>query len=1015
MECPAPSAPWWRPALNPEEIPAAALPDAGPNADDPMLDAWQTRLGGTDALRTRLQYDGIDATALEQALAGNPEIPEPEWAAFCLSALDHFDSGWPDSHLEIPLGHLLLPFARQGLDRLLANARGPWAKWKPQNDGETLLRFLAGRLVPVASVVLCPAFSEFRKSFPTNEQDAKDAAFTVWIARLRDGGLRAILARFPMLARILATLTMDAADGLAEMLRRLDADASMIGALFGLNAPPGRMSALRPGLSDRHNHGRQVCALEWPDGRRVFYKPKSGDVDAAWHNWIRDLREREGLRDFLAPPLSVLARDGYTWAVAATHGQPADRDDYARMAGGLAALAFALEARDLIMDNLVATRDGPVVIDAEAMLQPLCAPANFPRSAIIPELVGKLRDAHRFDLPDTGLLGAWQNSASGPVDIGGLTGRGKYNSQLLQSEIVDPNLDTMRVERRAAPVAAEANLPPDADGAPSNWLPPGPMREGFRRVAARLHDLAPMLAADGPGSLADRFGQCTGRFLLRPTGTYARVLLSMTDGMALRHAVLHRLGAESLLKPFLSGSSPAPAAWPFLSCEARALVRRDIPFFPFQLDDGTSAHFACSALAMAQARVRALDPASLKRQERLLRCALVLQPAAPRDPDPKLAAARTAGEFLLQSPDDEEEDWLEGGEGDTPSFPALAVYHGRSGSAFFLAALAHATGDTRYSSRARRELERIAAALPQWIETAPPGASDGLGGLLHATLRASRWLADPESEATFTAYALQFAHRLTTLDQAGDIAGGMAGGVFALLGLANDFPAISAIAENLANATLPVLRAEAARIDGSHGETGFAHGWCGLAAALLRSGTWAQSADAHTDALRLLAHAARLAEATGWDHLPVHAHAPAATPPMHAWCHGLPGFLCAAAECLDAGIQDPRPKNWLHHAATRLAAVAPHACEDSCCGNASRLEALREAAALGVAPAARVLADAAADLLRRRLPPGLFRVATTAQDALLLSPGFFKGQAGPAYLFLRLANPKAYPSLPRWK
>lgn len=979
-----------------------------------MLDAWQSRLGGPEAWHTRLSYDGIDAAALAGALAANPEIPEPAWAAFCHCALDLFEAGCPDAHREIPLGHILLPFARLGLERIEASAGDVWHQWKPRDGDASIQRFFAERLVPVAAVVLCPAFAEFRKSFPAENHPENDAAFTAWITCLRGGGLRAVFARFPVLARILAELTMDAADGLAEMLHRLDADASLLGDLLGIDGIPGRLSALRPGLSDRHNHGRQVCALEWQDGASVFYKPKSGDIDAAWHEWIRDLRDREGLRDALAPPLPMLARDGYCWAAAAAHARPAVPADFARKAGGLAALAYALEARDLIMDNLVATAGGPVVIDAEAMLQPMCAPANFPVSMISPELVESLRAHHHFDLLQTGLLGAWQPSASGPVDIGGLTGGGKYNSRLSQSIVVDANADTMRVERGPAPVAAERNLPAGAVGAPATWLPVGPVLEGFRRVSARLCELAPMLTGDGPGSLADRFGNCTGRFLLRPTGTYARVLLAMTDGMAMRHALLHQLGAESLLKPFLFPSSPPPAAWRFLSGEARALARRDIPFFSFAVADGSQAHFAHSALAMAQARIRSLHPAGLKRQERLLRCALAIQPHAPSDADPKLAAARMAGEFLLQSPDDDEEDWLAGSE-EAPSFPAIAVYHGRCGSAFFLAALAHATGDARYAARARRELQRIVTALPHWIDTAPPGASDGLGGVLHATLRASRWLGDSESETVLTSFALRFARRLAAIDEAGDLAGGMVGGVFALLGLAGDFPAIAAIARDLASATLPVLRNCAAAIDGSYGEPGFAHGWCGLAAALVRAGNYAESAEVGADALRLLAHAARLAEASDWDHLPVHAHAPSGASPMHAWCHGLPGFICALAECLESGPSDPRPAQWLHRAATRLSEVAPHACEDSCCGNAGRIEALREAAALRVAPAAAGLADAAAALIDRRLPPGLFRVATTPLDAFLLSPGFFKGQSGPGYLFLRLANPHAYPCLIRWK
>ena len=995
---------------------------AGPTHDDgdpewdSLLDAWADSLGGPGAWQARLAMDGLDPEDLRSAGYVPGDLVEPDWAVTCDAAFSLFESGWPEDSSGIDLGMIFLPFARMGWDRLQASGGKAWSRWAPAESETDVRAFLATRLVAIAAPICCRAFTAFKVAAPPAATTSGDGIFTAWIAHLRAGGLRQLQARYPVLFRILAAMTIDAADGLAEMILRLDADADDVCALFFPGYVPARLITIDPGLSDRHNHGRQVCALAWPGGRRFYYKPKSVAMDHALHGWINDIRVSGGLAESLPPPLAVLSRDGYGWQAAAIRTAPDSIDGYARKAGGLAALAFALEARDLIMDNLVATKDGPIIIDAEALLQPLCAPATFPREFITPDLTDKLLAAHSFNLNDTGLLGAWQGSSSGPEDIGGFTGSGGYLSSLKQARLVAANTDAMQMVAAPAAVPEESNLPPGPDGKPVSCLPPAAMRDGFRRVSGFLTENAGTLTGDGPDSLSSRFGSRTGRFLLRATGIYARVLLKMSEDMAMRHALLHRLGAEALAKPFLANPSCPPAAWPLVRREIISLGHRDIPFFPLPVDACSQWHIAASGLTMAHRRIGMLDDAALRRQERLLRCAIGLKPPVVNDPDPRLAAARLAGEYLLLAPDDGEDDWLPAAPENGPdsAFPSLAVYHGRSGGAFFLTALFHATGDPRFAARARSEWHRVRQALPRWLDSAPPGASDGIGGILHAALRSARWLRDTAIEDEFTGFAARFAGRLASTRDAGDLAGGMTGGVFALLGLARDFPAIDRMVPALAAAVSPVLCDAAADIDGTTGEIGFAHGWLGLAATLTRTAATTGDQRAMAEAFRLLALAADQASATVWEHLPVRPGLPATVAPMHAWCHGFPGFVMAIAEWCDGQPDNcDAPRQWLGHIATRLATLTPHSCEDPCCGNAGRLEALREAAALGIAPGG--LADAASALLDRRMPPGLFRVGNAREDAFLFSPGFFKGQAGIGYLFLRLARPRDFPSLLRWQ
>src|ERR1700693_767815 len=116
-------------------------------------------------------------------------------------------------------------------------------------------------------------------------------------------------------------------------------------------------------------------AVTFADGKRLVYKPRCLHMGEAWSELLKWLK-REDVTFSLSAP-RVLSRENYGWVewvnpVAIADGPGVKR--YYRCAGELLALAWLFSASDLHQENIIATQDGPVIIDFETLFTPVVKP-----------------------------------------------------------------------------------------------------------------------------------------------------------------------------------------------------------------------------------------------------------------------------------------------------------------------------------------------------------------------------------------------------------------------------------------------------------------------------------------------------------------------------------------------------------------------------------------------------------------------------------------------------------------
>lgn len=315
----------------------------------------------------------------------------PRWAALLREIVPAVATAFSDGHgaisrkadCSIPFADLYRPIV--ALARQKVEIRVPrHANRLHETAWKGLERHLSSRISAVCSLALQPKFlafmavrragsipSRYLNQPPVETGQETPSFFRAFVQAQGGGGLRSFFLQYPVAARLVAQVVLFWIDFAAEFLGRLEADADAVSARFFDRRPLGKVVRSRAGLSDPHHHGKSVLVLDFEDGVRLVYKPRPVGIDAAFCELLEWLNARGW-----QPPLrslDVLVRPDYGWESFVEHTPCRNRRDaqqFYQRAGALLHLIHGLRGTDIHYENLIATTDGPVVVDLEALCHP---------------------------------------------------------------------------------------------------------------------------------------------------------------------------------------------------------------------------------------------------------------------------------------------------------------------------------------------------------------------------------------------------------------------------------------------------------------------------------------------------------------------------------------------------------------------------------------------------------------------------------------------------------------------
>ena len=816
-----------------------------------VLRAWIQAYspGDPEAFERRLTWDELSMTDVARALSQPPvAIVEPDWlvhidaiagaARHAAAEIEHgplgerqlyadagpagtaaAPSNSPDAVRDAelpPFLDLLVPMLRVAR-RGLAGEHPP-AIFAPDAIAR-LERHLLRTLARTAELAL---FDEL-KAFRAAERGGYDAFVRSQLA----DGLVPLFCDYPVLARQVAVIIGRWVTATAELASRIVIDREALAGTFGDGTDTGLVVDIEPALSDAHHGGRRVAALTFASGLRVVYKPRSLALDAAYGRllaWVAAQAPPDGVtradvtRGFAGLALRVLDRGDHGWVEfveqEACTGL-AEVRAYFALAGGLVCLTHVLRGSDLHMENVIATRRGPVLIDLEMLLQPVAkvaaasAPA-LPSGEPVAPAGGTAATSPAADGEScltTGFVTMVESNGAEVFDVGGLRGTGAGTAALagriwrdLDSDTIHFTDDTTFTTRVRNAVRLDGAIQaPDAFAAD--------LLEGFDATYRLLvaHREA-LLAADGPLAA---FAGTPVRVLPRPTTQYASLIYLLSRPKYQKDGCRWSTAFDALNRA-VNGSHDAPEVWPVLVSERKALEGLDVPHFTVLADDTAvrvgrrvliEQRYARSGLAAVKDRVAALSPADLQAQ--LLRISRALSETihSRYSTEPEHAAHTeldvTSPDFLVDHALWIARELVDRGL-DTPHGVGYAgwalmdetgprrhhLYDGSLGPAVFLAAAAVVSGDDRWRRCARDFAGGASAAVARGVvDDAAIGVGSGAASVVYGLTTIGALLGDGTSLELARSAARQIAPHRIARDTALDVISGAAGAALGLLAL----------------------------------------------------------------------------------------------------------------------------------------------------------------------------------------------------------------------------------------
>lgn len=818
-----------------------------------------------------------------------------------------------------------------------------------------------------------------------------------------------LLAKYPVLGRLLGDATRHAVDAHVELLARHAQDrGAIVDTLLG-GTDPGPVVAVDAGRGDAHRRGRTVAFVTYADGRRVVYKPRSLETDDRFAELVGWLNRALPRMDLAA--VTTLARDGYGWQEFVEYRELSslrDAERFYRRQGVLLALLHAVHASDVHCENLIARGDQPVLVDVETLFhptvgQPVADPATRALAASV----------HR-----TALLPYVVVGENGALDVSGLGGeRGK----VAPTSVVDyefASTDRMRLTRCSTTFEGRQNRPRldgrEIDPAQHSesvvegfWL-------GYDAIAQRSREFRVLLMA------------CAGtetRMIVRPTRQYATLLNESTHPDVLRDA----LDRDQVLNS-LWATAPADSARELTRYEIADLWAGDVPFFtgrPDSRNAWTSTGrqvrdvLPTTGLRCAINKITAVDEADRRDQEWVISATLATlrqapghrdapppaSPVAGRVAEPRMlltAACGIADQIVARgATDGRRVNWLGLELVDGVRWMLLPMGAGLAdgyiGVALFLAQLAQLTNVSRYRDAARRAVSEVMPTLdglrqrPDLVAAVGCGGYNGFGGIAYGLARLANLLGDGALRAQAEA-AVDLAAGAAN-DDGGDrptagrhgVASGAAGcaaamtAVHAELGLDSAAKLARACGDRLAE--LVERTGGRCATGGDPDRTSFAHGSAGIGWALARLATRHGAGSRYEPAARAaLSRGGGLAQRR-----------------VPGWCAGTAGLVAARATAGTLTVPGRRR-------AVRTLTANPLPRDLSPChGELGIAEALVVLAEREASQAARHRAGQILDAIARHGP------YCGSPDGVA-TPGLLSGLSGIGYGLLRLGFAERVPS-----
>ncbi|MGK5547540.1 type 2 lanthipeptide synthetase LanM [Streptomyces sp. URMC 127] len=466
-------------------------------------------------------------------------------------------------------------FYRPVLERCAHKVREWDLPWEPEEPGFVdLPRVVRGLLHAVTDSCCRTGVRTLISAFRAREDDPGQgtAGYEEFHSRVSgEAGRQELLDRFPELERLLRLTAERHVDHAQRVLHAAWQDRRQLADTFGTS---GSVVSLAPALGDSHRGGRTVSSLRWENGVTVFHKPQQESAQPLLET-LRDLADEDGT--FFGPVVpKAVVRPAYLWHECVRHtglDEEPGPARYFRRFGRFAALLSLIGATDLHHENVIATAEGPVVIDTETLVTLPGRPRTGAAGALVRDTEASVLNTMLFPNRFSGATLDVDMSAIGCVRPGG-------SQRLRAYQVVDAGTDRIRFAHGPATAQHGPNMATVRGEQVDPRLWAGEVTAGFHEARERLRT-----HRDAIERVIERQPGWSVRQVIRPTYVYGRFLDASTHPAHLSSTAARRELLSKLPRRHRGfGSTDAEVGDALLRAEVDQLLDLDVPLFDVACD-----------------------------------------------------------------------------------------------------------------------------------------------------------------------------------------------------------------------------------------------------------------------------------------------------------------------------------------------------------------------------------------------------------------------------------------------
>lgn len=378
--------------------------------------------------------------------------------------------------------------------------------------------------------------------------------------------IKKFFIHYPVLARVMTERTLMLIKTFNQMIKRFIDDYQGL-TIFSQGSV---IKTIEFGMGDTHKNGEAVHIIQFQNGKKAVYKPRSIAVDESFQNLLSWINQK-GLKHPLKS-LKVISRKNYGWMEFIDYKDCESIEELERFyyrQGALIGLLYILNAGDFHYENIIANGEHPMLVDLEVLFQnEVTIPA---RKTAVHEAIKNLSSSvlKTMMLPVQFSADKVQDG----VDVSGIGGRGGQEVTHNVFMIKDIYTDQMKLVKGKGQTSYGKNVPRLKTEKPSLEDYKDPLQQGFNDLyTIMLEHKDVLLSPNGP---LQAFNHAEVRVVLRSTQIYHTFLETSYHPDYLQNG----LDREWLFMPLWNTGRVNKMLNLVIPYELQDLLAGDIPYF----------------------------------------------------------------------------------------------------------------------------------------------------------------------------------------------------------------------------------------------------------------------------------------------------------------------------------------------------------------------------------------------------------------------------------------------------